>query len=469
MKRLVKQLVVIGGGPAGCAAAIAAKNAGIQDVSIIEKEPTNRHRVGEILLTQTILEMQELGIAEEMREAADRHQWGRKFAAAYVHGKDRTPWKVQNNHPLASSEDQPHIPRCFIDDESKLWFTLMVRRHEFDLELRNAAKRRGVEIIEGFAKEVEIKRDGDPFGSFVSKIVVECESNEHLHINAGFVIDATGQHAVIPRLLGKRKTIDDWGLQSRYSYFTEVDFETAKSLGFFEQGANILSYEDGWAWIACLGKGLVSVGIVSRQWDKGYDSFFEKLKRLPEYDVFGLGHAKQSDCYGNPAANGLFYAHPNYRNKSEEMRGANWACCGDSAMFLDPLLSQGVTLAFSFGRKLGQAAAGILENGQDPSSILEGYERAYHNELEILNKIVSLWYSPDFTIDSHWKTAARKMSNAFSRKIGDDVESFRWISNLENIHHVMNGLDDEQFLSIISSDDSLVEIAEFEKNGFVSV
>lgn len=116
----IGQVVIIGGGPAGCAAALTAKNAGCENVIIIEKEPYGRHRIGEILLTQTVLEFKNLGIAEEIAEYAKQNEWGRKFAAAYVHGKDRTPWKVQNNHPLISSTDQPHIPRCFVDEKTQL-------------------------------------------------------------------------------------------------------------------------------------------------------------------------------------------------------------------------------------------------------------------------------------------------------------------------------------------------------------
>ncbi len=89
----------------GCAAALSAIKSDIEpsDILIIEKEPYDRHRIGEILLTQTILEFKNLGIAEEMAEYAKKFQWTKKFAAEYVYGENRTPWKVQNNHRYLKS------------------------------------------------------------------------------------------------------------------------------------------------------------------------------------------------------------------------------------------------------------------------------------------------------------------------------------------------------------------------------
>lgn len=74
MKEIV-DIAIIGGGPAGTCAAIAAIKEGATNVLIIEKEPYGRHRIGEILLTQTIIELNNLGIAQEIRDFADKYEW----------------------------------------------------------------------------------------------------------------------------------------------------------------------------------------------------------------------------------------------------------------------------------------------------------------------------------------------------------------------------------------------------------
>jgi flavin-dependent dehydrogenase len=468
MKNNIVQLLILGGGPAGCAAAISAINEGATDVVIVEKEPYDRHRIGEILLTQTVLEFKSLGIEQEISAYAEKYQWGRKYAAAYIHGQDRTPWKVQNNYPLASSEDQPHIPRCFVNPDTQLWYTLMVRRHEFDESLRAIAAKKGVRFIEGTAHNIKIISEDILEDSTISSVEIQTP-NDNYRINAQFVIDATGQHALIPRTLKKRTVIDDWGLQAKYSYFEGIDFENAKNHGLFDNGANILSYEDGWVWIANLGRGLTSIGIVSKTWDKDNNSFWNKLKNLPEYKVFGIDKAIVKDFKGNPTNQDNFYSHPNYRFKSEVMRGKNWACCGDSAMFLDPLLSQGVTLAITFGRQLGKIAYLITNEDVESKDVLQQYEQFYINEMEVLNKVVSLWYQKDFSFNKDWSVTAQKISHIFGREIGDDVESFRWISNLENIHNLINNKNDKVFLEELNEVNNIKLIHDFEKVGILKI
>jgi len=464
MKNFAK-VVVIGGGPAGCAAALSAKQAGCDDVVLIEKEPYGRHRIGEILLTQTVLEFKELNIHEEMAQYAKEFEWGRKFAAAYVHGEDRTPWKVQNNHPIVSPQDQPHIPRCFIDEETKLWYTIMVRRHEFDESLREICQNKGIEVIHGAVKDFNIIQESDSDKSTISVLHVELKDGTVKKIQPQFIIDATGQQAFVARKQKVRTLIDDWGLQARYTYFNKVDFDNAMKYGLFKEGANILSFEDGWSWIANLGKDITSVGIVSRHWDKDEKHFWKKLVNLPEYKKFGLDKAVVVDHFGNPTKQDNLYVHPNYRYRSEIMRGKNWACVGDAAMFLDPLLSQGVTLAMSFGNQLGKIAHAITEENMDSVAALRSYEKGYINELEVLNKVVTQWYSPDFKFDQNWAATAEKISHIFGRDIGTDVESFRWISNLENIHHLVNDRNDKNFLHELNDVNTIKMIHDFEKYG----
>jgi len=465
---VTKQIVVIGGGPAGVSAAISAINEGAEEVVIIEKEPFGRHRIGEILLTQTILEFKELGIDDEMSKYAEMYQWGKKYAAAYVHGIDRTPWKVQNNNPLSQPEEG--FPKSFINKETGLWYTLMVRRHEFDEVLREIASKKGIEIIHGKVSDIHIALEDKKDNSQVTSLEVETLNKEKFKIVPQFVIDATGQQAFIPRRLKQRNVIDDWELQARYSYFEGVDFENAKKYGFFENGANILSYEDGWVWIANLGRGLTSAGVVSRVWDHDKNTFWNKFKNLPEYKIFGFDKAVVRNFKGEPVdSQEHMYVHPNYRFRSDTMRGKNWACAGDSAMFLDPLLSQGVTLAISFGRSLGKIAKLITQDYVDPISTLRQYELSYISEIEVLNKVVSLWYKPDFRFDKNWEDVANKISRIFGRDIGKDVEAFRWISNLENIHYILKDKNDLNFLKLLNGVNNIKMIHDFEKYNIISI
>jgi len=163
------------------------------------------------------------------------------------------------------------------------------------------------------------------------------------------------------------------------------------------------------------------------------------------------------------------YVHPNYRFRSEVMRGRNWACAGDAAMFLDPLLSQGVTLAISFGAQLGTIAQSIVTGDSDAIVSLHAYESAYISEIEVLNKVVSQWYQPEFEFNKNWANTAEKISTIFGRKINEDVEAFRWVSNLENIHHIIKDRHDGQFLKELDNVSSVKMIHDFEKQSIISI
>lgn len=370
---------------------------------------------------------------------------------------------------MSSDDDQPHIPRCFVDETTKLWYTLMVRRHEFDEALREIAKDKGVKILHGAVKDMKIISENSLESSTISLLEVEDKNGQIIKINARFFIDASGQQAFIPRKLNKRKIVDDWNLQARYTYFKDVNFDNAMKNGLFKEGANIISFEDGWSWIANLGRNMTSVGIVSKHWDKEDKTFWKKLHNLPEYKTFGLDKATVIDYMGKPTEQNNMYAHPNYRFRSEVMRGKNWACSGDAAMFLDPLLSQGVTLAIAFGVSLGKIATYIVNGDVDAVTALEAYERTYISEIEVLNKVVSQWYQPEFKFDKNWSVAAQKISSIFGREIGTDVESFRWISNLENIHNILKDKNDKKFLNEINNVNSIKMIHNFEKYGIINV
>lgn len=376
---------------------------------------------------------------------------------------------MQNNHPLASVEDQPHIPRCFVNPDTQLWYTLMVRRHEFDESLREIAAKKGVHIIHGAVRELGIVAEDDKQKSTVSFLEIEPLNGQPYKINAKFVIDATGQQAFIPRKLKARHIVDDWNLQARYTYLQDVNFDNAIKNGLFKEGANIISFEDGWAWIANLGRNMTSVGIVSKYWNKTDKNFWAKLENLPEYKIFGFDKATTIDHMGDVTESDNFYAHPNYRFRSETMRGRNWACVGDAAMFLDPLLSQGVTLGVSFGSQLGKLAHLITTEDVVATEVLNKYENSYISEIEVLNKVVTQWYQPEFKFDKNWTGAAQRISSIFGRKIGTDVESFRWVSNLENIHHIIHDKNDHEFLKQLDSVNSIKMIHDFEKYNIISV
>ena len=433
-------ILVMGAGPSGCLAAIGALNSNPDlNVLIIDKDQGPRHRIGEILITQTMIELDRYGLIDALSKRAKANGWGRKFGFAFVHGADRTPWVVANNNPFSVETDR-YFPKQLTTDDG-YWYTMMVPRHEFDLFLREEAIKRGAKFIAATAKKLKSVNSGADTHiiSITAEILDEDKSPKEITIRADQFVDATGQSAFMARKVADRRPLQIKPLSARYTYFTDINYDKAVAAGFYQEGANIISYSTGWCWTAFLKPGLVSVGVVSDNFENG---FFDRLMELPEADIFEFDRNKIVDFQGNPKDADFHYRHPDYSYETTVPFGRNWISVGDAARFLDPLLSQGVTLAVTFGGLIGKTIAQKL-SGEIDTDLPEVYEtihRAYKAEIAILEHVIGLWYRPEAERCPHeWIAAASEVRHIVGREIKEDIQSFRWIANLENLHVLIDG------------------------------
>jgi flavin-dependent dehydrogenase len=415
----IYDLVIIGGGPAGCMAAIGALKENPQlSVIIIEKNEVAGHRIGEALLTGTVMTFAEAGIADEI--AAQGYH--RKIGATYVWGKNRDPWYVDYPGEVNG------YPESFMHDGKRC--AIHVPRHIFDQQLRDICVRKGVEFSFSGAKEVI---------STEKKVIKGIELENGQKILGMYFIDSTGQLAFIGRRLSQRNPVTTKLLGARvakYAYFDNLNWDMAKDNGFDIHRTNIVSDSNGWNWMIDMGeKGnrLTSVGFVTTPDIAKKLTFKNCTEFFPELKKFGVanGLSGAKNVYGNLLAEDKFYGHPDYSYKTEELEGPNWALCGDAALFLDPILSQGVTLAVHYGFMRGRAAVHFLEgDGGDFQKIVT---QNYLNESEILKVVIGEWYANNKAVDN-WRWKAQEISSHLdAMEKRDPVEAFRFITNLENI------------------------------------
>src|SRR6266576_4151951 len=119
--------LIIGAGPAGCAAAAILAEFG-RKVLVLEKEKFPRYHIGESLLPFTFHALQRLGLLEKMRRSA----FVKKYSVQFVspNGKASQPFYFFNRY-----------------DRDTVAQTWQVLRSEFDLMLMQNAREKGATVL----------------------------------------------------------------------------------------------------------------------------------------------------------------------------------------------------------------------------------------------------------------------------------------------------------------------------------
>lgn len=407
-------VIILGAGPAGCLAAAGVKRSDpTLKVAIVERDTESKHRVGEALLTGTVYTLYDAGLINVVNNG----NWHRKIGASYLWGESKEPWYV-GYHQDGLSEDYP----SHMQDETSR-YTIHVPRHIFDKELLEEVVRvYGIDVINDSITSVEVAGSRN-------KIVKHVKLKSGNNLEAKYWIDATGQSSVLGRVVTNREPIFS-RRHAAYGYYTDVDWNIAESNGYEKNRTNILSNENGWMWLIHLGErghNLTSIGVVS---DK---DTIEKVtpetiyELFPHMEKFGLKPNSIAFDYLGETPMKRLYRHPDYSFKCEQLHGANWALCGDAGLFLDPILSQGVTLAVHYGWMRGLAAAQYL-NGDDEAQAY--VTQHYLNESAVLGEMVGYWYNSNKQA-SDWKLQA----NQFVPEDQSVDNPFLWVTNLENIRN----------------------------------
>ncbi len=223
-----------------------------------------------------------------------------------------------------------------------------VERDRFDHILLEHAREQGVQVFEEVAV-LKTNLNGAGNSSVVYRPNGEKKSGE---ISCRFVVDASGQGAVIAKQLGIRQIDEGFRFMSIWGYFKDSKYVAADGKAYdFKYLRSIppttfVSNIDRWGWMWHIPqRENTSIGMILPQ---------EKMKEIKSSDE-ALEQYFLRKCYELPYmkrllanasyCDGSFHIIRNYSYRPTQLAGPGYFLIGDAAAFVDPIFSIGVVLA----------------------------------------------------------------------------------------------------------------------------
>ncbi len=306
-----RDLIVIGGGPAGAAAAMRAARGGAS-VLVFEKGPRGRDKIcGDGLTPRAVAALEELKISLDGVHRID----GLRMIAAGV--RRELDWPGTGRFPPYGA----------------VW-----TRRELDAHLIGAAEAAGAEVV--FETEALPWIDDDG-------VVVGVEAGGKRWA-ADLVVVAAGAPGAVARMVGTERDHDEpYGLAIR-TYVESprhADRLLEASLAMRDHDGTPIP---GYGWMFPVGNGTVNLGVGALSTMKG----FKKLNLNKLVDLY-RDHVKDEWGVGEYLERPRAWRLP---MSSQRRHGPGWVAIGDAAGLINPMNGEGI----DYGLESGMLAADLF-------------------------------------------------------------------------------------------------------------
>jgi len=349
-------ILIIGSGPSGCVAASYLHKQGF-NIKVVEKSKFPRFVIGESLLPRCMDHFEEVGLLDCLKAEKFEIKKGARF--------------MKNG--IVCDFD-------FSNKHTKGWdWTWQVPRADFDNALANELIKRGVDI--SFEHEVT-HVVFDALGN--SKTTTKDQNGNLYNINAKYIVDSSGYGRVLPRLLGLDKPSEIPVHSSIFGHITDSkrpDGAEGTLITF-----DILDI-DTWLWVIPFSNGTTSIGFVGKS---DYLNSFEgtteeKLHKMMTLSKHYKARFKDETYLFEPKS------IKNFSKSVTQLYGKGYALTGNSAEFLDPVFSSGVTFATESALKAAKLITKTLNN--KPVDWEIEYSNYMKQGVNVFATYVKEWYT----------------------------------------------------------------------------
>ena len=380
-------ILIIGAGPSGSSAAALLKQKGY-DVTIIEKQHFPRFSIGESLLPQCMVFLEEAGLLDTVRDHVEECGFQFKNGAAFLKGKKRSFYD---------------FTKKFSEGPGTTW---QVRRASFDHILAQQAEKMGTDIRFGHEVLAVNVEPEQPI------LTVKTEQGETYQIQAKFLLDASGFGRILPKYLDLESPSD---FPVRRAVFTHIEDGILDDPEFDREKILITVHEKdprAWYWLIPFADGRASFGVVAEE------DFFEKygFDGSSDYDVAALQRRILADdeALSQVLRNAKFDTPVRtlvgYSADVKHLAQRNYALLGNAGEFLDPVFSSGVTIAL----KSSSMIVPLVEQYIKGENIdwMEQYEKPLRAGIQVFRAYVEAWYTGEFqnvVFSNHQENNVRSM------------------------------------------------------------
>ena len=349
-------IAVVGAGPAGAVAAAILARKGY-DVVVLERQSFPRFSIGESLLPQCMVFLDEAGMTGPVQAAG----FQLKDGAAFDRGG------------LRSSFD-------FSDKTAEGWSTtFQVKRAHFDKLLADEAEKAGAAVH--YRHEIVDAR----FDEQAAYLTHVDEESTRATLKCRYCLDASGFGKSLSSLLGLNEPGEG---SDRESIFTHI--RDGAGACAIDRNKILITvhpvHHRVWFWLIPFSDGTSSLGVV------GPGSYFSDYSGDPLADLRKI--VSETGLLGDIVKHAAFdfpvRRTAGYASRVSRLYGRRFALLGNAGGFIDPVFSSGVTIAL----KSASLAASATERELKGETV--DWERDFAAPLnvgvETFRQFVAAWY-----------------------------------------------------------------------------